>query len=74
MVEKVQHMILETEKKRHLFLYISSNNIDTILPSLYQCVETRSIEVFRLLSQQLPHFRFSLFVISKIFTTKVEPL
>jgi hypothetical protein len=28
------------------------------VPSLYQCVETRSIEVFWLLSQPLPHLRF----------------
>jgi hypothetical protein len=32
--------------KKHLFLDISSTNIDTLVPSLYQCVETRSIEVF----------------------------
>jgi hypothetical protein len=31
--------------KKHLFLEISSTNIDTIVPSLYQCVATRSIEV-----------------------------
>jgi hypothetical protein len=37
-------------KKKHLFLDISSTNIDTLVPSLYQCVETRSIEVFWLLS------------------------
>jgi hypothetical protein len=40
---------------KHLFLGISSTNIDTLVPSLYQCVETRSIEVFWLLSQSLPH-------------------
>jgi hypothetical protein len=28
--------------KKHLFLGISSTNIDTLVPSLYQCVETRS--------------------------------
>jgi hypothetical protein len=32
--------------EKHLFLDISSINIDTLVPSLYQCVETRSIEVF----------------------------
>jgi hypothetical protein len=32
--------------KEHLFLDISSTNIDTLVPSLYHCVETRSIEVF----------------------------
>jgi hypothetical protein len=31
--------------KKHLFLDISSTNIDTLVPSLYQCVETRIIEV-----------------------------
>jgi hypothetical protein len=36
-------MIFEAEKK--LFLDISSTNIDTLVPSLCQCVETRSIEV-----------------------------
>jgi hypothetical protein len=41
--------------EKHLFLDISSPNIDTLVPSLYQCVETRSTEVFRLLSQPLPH-------------------
>jgi hypothetical protein len=47
---------IETWEK--LFLYISFINIDTIVPSLYQCVETRSIEVFWLLSQAIPHLRF----------------
>jgi hypothetical protein len=32
--------------KKHLFLDISSPNIDTLVPSLYQCVETRNVEVF----------------------------
>jgi hypothetical protein len=32
--------------KKHLFLDISSTNIDTLVPSLYQCVETCNIEVF----------------------------
>jgi hypothetical protein len=36
--------------KKHLFLDISSTNIVTLVPSLYQCVETRSIKVFRLVS------------------------
>jgi hypothetical protein len=40
--------------KKHLIFYIFSTNIDTLVPSLYQCVEARSIEVFRLLSQPLP--------------------
>jgi hypothetical protein len=32
--------------KKHLFLDISSTNTDTLVPSLYQCVETRNREVF----------------------------
>jgi hypothetical protein len=32
--------------KKHVFLDISSTTIDTLLPSLYQCVETRNTEVF----------------------------
>jgi hypothetical protein len=39
--------------KKHLFLDTSSTDIDTLVPSLYLCVETRSIEVFNYLS----HFR-----------------
>jgi hypothetical protein len=57
--------------KKHFFIDISSTNIDTIVPSFYQCVETRSIDVFRLLSQLLPHLLFNLFVISETFATKV---
>jgi hypothetical protein len=38
--------------KRHLFLSISSTNIDTLVPLLYPCVETRSIEVFWLSQSQ----------------------
>jgi hypothetical protein len=50
---------------------ISSNHIETHVPSLYQCVETRSTEVFWLLSQPLPHLRFNLFVISEKFATQL---
>jgi hypothetical protein len=32
--------------EKHLFLETSSANIDTLVPSLYQCIETLSIEVF----------------------------
>jgi hypothetical protein len=32
--------------KKHLFLDISSTKSDVLAPSLYQCVETRSVEVF----------------------------
>jgi hypothetical protein len=56
--------------KEHLFLDISSTNIDSLVPSLYQCVETRSIEVFWLLSQPFPHLRFNLFVISETFASQ----
>jgi hypothetical protein len=55
----------------HLFLDISSTNIDTLVSSLYQCVETRSMEVFLLLSQPLPRLRFNLFVITETPATKV---
>jgi hypothetical protein len=41
----IKHVIFEPGKK-HLILDISFINIDTLVPSLYQCVETRSIEVF----------------------------
>jgi hypothetical protein len=63
-------MIFETGN--HLFLDISSTNIDTFVPLLYQCsVETRNIKVFWLLPQPLPHLRFSLFVFSETFATNV---
>jgi hypothetical protein len=35
---------IRTWKKR-LFVYISSTNVDTLAPLLYQCVKTRSKEV-----------------------------
>jgi hypothetical protein len=41
--------------KKHFFLGISPTNIDTLVSSLCQCVETRGIEVFWLLSEPLPH-------------------
>jgi hypothetical protein len=55
--------------KKLLFLDISSTNIDTLVPSLYQCVETSGTELFSLLSQPLPHLRFNLFAIGKTFAT-----
>jgi hypothetical protein len=61
---------IQTWKKR-LFLNISSINIDTLVPSLYQCVETCTREVFWLLSQPLPHLCFNLFVISETFSTQM---
>jgi hypothetical protein len=57
--------------KKHLFLNISSTNIDTLVPSLYQCIKTCSTEVFWLLSQPLLHLRFNPFIISKTSATKV---
>jgi hypothetical protein len=33
-------------RKKHLFRDISSTNIDTLVPSLCQCVETSSIKIF----------------------------
>jgi hypothetical protein len=45
--------VIRTLKNR-LFLDISSTNTDTLVPLLYQCIETRSIEVFWL-SQPLSH-------------------
>jgi hypothetical protein len=46
---------IRTWERKHILLDVSSTNIDTLAPSLYQCVETRSIEVFCCLS----HFRTS---------------
>jgi hypothetical protein len=59
------------EKKKKAFPDISSTNS---VPSLYQCVETRSIQVFWLLSQPLPHLRFNVFVISEVFATFLGPV
>jgi hypothetical protein len=55
--------------EKHLFLDISSTNIDIVVSSLCQCVETHSTQVFWLLFQPLTHLRFNLFVIRKMFTT-----
>jgi hypothetical protein len=43
-------MIFEPGKKKHLFLYTSSTDIDALLTSLYQCVETPILEIFWLVS------------------------
>jgi hypothetical protein len=46
-MQKVKrYVILESEKKKRVFLDISTTNIDALVPSRYQCVETRSIEGF----------------------------
>jgi hypothetical protein len=55
---------IQTWKKKHLFLDIFCIHIDTLVPSLYQCIETCSLQVFWLLSQPLlhllrPHLRLS---------------
>jgi hypothetical protein len=52
---------------KKIFLDISATNIDTLVPSLYQCVETRSMEVFL----TVLHLRFNLLVISERFATMV---
>jgi hypothetical protein len=57
---------------------MSTTNIDTLVSSLYQWVETHSIEVFCLLSQPLPcqvwhHLRLSN-VLDRIYRTSSEPL
>jgi hypothetical protein len=54
--------------KKDLSLDITSTNIDTLVPSLYRCVETHGTEVFWLLSQLLPHLRFNLFISETFFT------
>jgi hypothetical protein len=41
--------------KSSLFPALSSSIIETLVPSLSQCSETRNTEVFWLLSQPLPH-------------------
>jgi hypothetical protein len=53
--------------EKNLFLDIFSTNIDVLVPSLYQCAETGSKEIFWILFQLLPHLRFNLFVISETF-------
>jgi hypothetical protein len=50
---------------------MSSTNIDKFVPSLYQCVETRSIEALWLLSQPILHLRLNLFVISEMCANMV---
>jgi hypothetical protein len=52
---KRKTVICEPGWEKDLFLDISSTHTDTFLPLLYQCVETRSIECFWLLSQTLPY-------------------
>jgi hypothetical protein len=56
---------------KHLFLDMTSTNTDTLVHLLYQCIKIHSIEVFWPLSQQLPHLRFNLFVISRTYGTQL---
>jgi hypothetical protein len=58
--------------EKHIFLDISSTNNNTLVPSVYWCVETRSIKAVGLLSQPLPHLCFNLVVISEMFATFVD--
>jgi hypothetical protein len=64
--------------EKHLFLDISSANIGTLVPSLYQCVETRGIAIFWLLSPPLPHLvglhLWLSNVLERISRTSCEPL
>jgi hypothetical protein len=53
---------------------MSPSNIDTLVPSFYHWFETRSIEVFWLLSRPLSHLCFNLFVTSEIFATFFDPV
>jgi hypothetical protein len=58
--------------KKYLFLDMSTTNINTLLPSLYQCIETCSIEIFWCC---LSHFCTSIStssVISETFAAKAE--
>jgi hypothetical protein len=62
---------IRTWKEKHLFLDTSSTNIDTLAPSLYQCVETRSIDIFWMLSPPFPRLRFNVFVIRETSATQL---
>jgi hypothetical protein len=42
----IKRKIYEIGHWKKIFLDISSTNIDALVPSLYQCVETHSIEAF----------------------------
>jgi hypothetical protein len=60
--------------KKHLFLDMPSTNINTLVPSLYQCVETRSIEVIWPLSQPLVQHQLRLSnVLERISRPSCEP-
>jgi hypothetical protein len=59
--------------KNKLFLDISSTNTDKIVPSLYQCFETRRIKVFWLLSQLFPQPPFHHLRLSKVLERTSRP-
>jgi hypothetical protein len=48
---------------------MSSANIDKNVQKLYQCVETRRIEVFSVLSPPFLRLRFNFFVIVEMVAT-----
>jgi hypothetical protein len=56
--------------KEYLLLDTSSIDIDTLVPSLYHCFETRGMEVFRMLSQPLPnlvgHYQRTSYLLDRI--------
>jgi hypothetical protein len=52
----IERKTCDIRTRKRNFLDTSSTNIDTLVPSLYQCVETRSREVF---DSCLSHFRTS---------------
>jgi hypothetical protein len=60
--------------EKHLFHDIVSTNTETLVPSLYPCVETWSIEIFWLLSQPLPHLCSTSLSSAKCLPASCEPL
>jgi hypothetical protein len=42
----MKHVIFEKGEKKNIYFSTFSTDIDTLAPSLYQCVETCSIEDF----------------------------
>jgi hypothetical protein len=58
------------EKKR-LFLDVSFTNIHTLVTSLYQCVEIRSVEVLLTAASANSAHRFNVFLISEMFATQL---
>jgi hypothetical protein len=52
-------------------IYFSTYPPPTLVPLLYQYIETHRTEFFWLLSQPLLYLRFNIFVISEIFATQL---